>query len=108
MATIYVYEDNAGQVYLAWGSEVWGLGPVTRDMYGTAAEHCAAWIAGDGWVPNEADGQTRENSIDNLTPIGRYTNVGGDPGNFEDYTRPGTVGRLFVHGEMKDEGDRSE
>jgi hypothetical protein len=56
MTKITIYEDNAGAVYLGNGTQLWGLGSVTLDLEGTAAEHAKAWTDKE-WFPNEADGQ---------------------------------------------------
>lgn len=67
MFEITIYEDNSGAVYLGNGIELWGLGPVTRDLEGTAVEHAQAWATGE-WEPNEQDGQVRADCA-GLSPI---------------------------------------
>ena len=54
--TVTIYEDNAGGITLARGTDAWGL--VWPDR-GAAEADCAAWLAGE-WSPNESDGQVRQ------------------------------------------------
>lgn len=69
---VEIYEDHSGAVYLARGAEMWGLGPVTADMYGQAAADAQGWCHGD-WQPNEADGQVPESLADDLKHIATWT-----------------------------------
>jgi hypothetical protein len=71
MATIELYEDNAGAVYLHRDGRTWGLGPVTPDMNGAFPPDAAAWASGD-WDPNEDDGQSPFDDTENLTHIATW------------------------------------
>jgi hypothetical protein len=71
---IEIHEDNSGAVYLTRGEETWALGPVTRDMYGQAADTARAW-AEDEWEPNEGDGQHRAD-LDDMDHIATWRPAG--------------------------------
>lgn len=70
-----IYEDNSGGVYLAQGDACWGIGAVTADYVGRAAEDAEAWANGD-WEPSEDNGQYPGN-FDGLDHIATWTPADG-------------------------------